>query len=163
MPSVRIQSSAAYGDWRALARRLRQADPQIRRDLRRRIREAGTPALSAVKTAAHGVQMTTSPDAAGTGGSTGLRDRLDAATKLSVLASGIRIQVRESQVDKRYGKTLTAGSEGKTWRHPVFGNKNAWVAQTGSPWFYPTLRAETPAFRRAVERAMRDTLRMIEG
>ena len=158
MPRVRVQSSAAYGEYRALASRLRTADRELKKDLRKRIRESGNPALSAARAAAMGIDMSGGP-----AGSTGLRGRLARATKLSIMASGIRFVVREAQVDPRYGATLTAGSEGTTWRHPVFGNRNAWVPQTGSPWFYPTLRAHGPAFRRAVEQAMRDTLKKIAG
>lgn len=162
MPRVRVTSSAAYGQYRDLARRLRTADAELKRHLRRRIREEGAPALQAVRAAARGIDMTTQPSAGG-GDSSGLRARLAAASKLSVQASGIRFTVQERRVDPRYGATLTAGSEGKPWRHPVFGNRNAWVRQQGSPWFYPTLRSEGPAFRAAVERAVRDTLKHIEG
>jgi hypothetical protein len=99
----------------------------------------------------------------GPAGSTGLRGRLSAATRLHVLASGVQFRVHEDLVDPHYGKTLTAGSEGETWRHPVFGNRNVWVPQTGSPWFYPTLRAHTPAFRQAIVQAIRDTLDKLDG
>jgi hypothetical protein len=164
VPRVRVQSSATYSQYRALAQRLRGADKELQRNLRRRIRQEGQPVLSAVRAAAAGIEMT-SPggSAGGSGRSTGLRARLAAATKLSVTASGISFQVQESKVDPRYGDVLTAGSEGHTWRHPVFGNRNAWVTQHGTPWFYPTVRAAQPAFRRAVEQAMRDTMDMIES
>ena len=161
MPRVRVVSSASYGEYRALAARLRTADRELKKDLRKRIRESGNPALTAVRSAAAGIDMSGGP-----AGSTGLRARLAKATKLSIMASGIRFVVREAQVDPQYGDTLTAGSEGATWRHPTFGRrkgKNAWHRQTGEPWFYPTLRAHGPAFRRAVEQAMRDTLDKIAG
>lgn len=163
MPRVRVVSSASYNQYRDLSRRLRSADAELKRNLRRRIREEGNPALQAVRAAARGIEMSSSPSAGGSG-STGLRARLAAATRLSVQASGVRFTVQARRVDPRYGERLTAGSEGTPWRHPVFGNRTApWVRQQGSPWFYPTLRSEGPAFRSAAERAMRDTLRHIEG
>lgn len=163
MPRVRVQSSAQFQEYQRLSKALRQAARgDLQKDLRRQIRLAGQPALAAARLAAQGIDMTSTrggvapPDTA-----TGLRSRLARATKLSVTAGGIRFQVREAQVDPRYGAVLTAGSEGARWRHPVFGNRRAWTAQTGSPWFYPTLRSYGPAFRRAAERAMRDTMNKI--
>lgn len=163
MPKVSVRSSASYNQYRDLSKRLRGADRELQKDLRKRIRVAGQPALAAVRSAAGGVDMTSDPSAGGTARSSGLRGRLAAATRMSVTASGVRFQVQEKRVDPRYGATLTAGSEGTAWRHPVYGNRNAWVRQQGSPWFYPTLRSETPSFRRAVEQAVRDTLKTIEG
>lgn len=153
---------SALGDFERFASQLREAPPHLRQDLRKRIRQSGRPALAAVRAAAHGIEMTSEPSAGG-GDSSGLRGRIAAATRLSVLASGVRFRVIESRVDPRYGKTLTAGSEGKPWRHPVFGNRNAWVRQAGSPWFYRTLRGYAPQFRRACVRAMRDTLARLGG
>lgn len=162
MPRVRVVSSAAYHEWRALQVRLRKADPELKRNLRKQIRKSGDPALKTVRRATRGIKMTSQPSAGG-GDSSGLRRRLSAATRLKVLVSAISFVVVEDRVDPSHGATLTAGSEGTSWRHPVFGNRNVWVRQTGSPWFYPTLRAQTPAFRRAVEQAMRDTIAMLEG
>lgn len=162
MPRVRVVSSAAFHQWQELSRRLRTADPELKRALKRRLRQHGEPVLDKLQAAAWGITMESWPERGG-GGSTGLRARISSATKLSLLASGVRFVVREQQVDRRYGRTLVAGSEGTPWRHPVYGNRNAWVTQKGSPWFYPTLRREAPEFRRAVERAIRDTLDYIEG
>lgn len=158
MVRVRVRTSAAYGEYRALAHRLREADPTLRRALQSRIREEGQPALTAVRAAAHNIQMSGGP-----AGSTGLRDRIAAATRLHVQANGVQFRVHADAVDPKYGTTLTLGSEGKTWRHPVFGNRNAWVPQTGSPWFYPTLRAHAGAFRKAIIKAIHDTLAKLDG
>lgn len=164
MPRVRVQSSTTYGQYRALSQRLRAADRELQRNLRRRIKQEGQPTLAAVRAAAGRIAMTSPGSSSHSSGrSTGLRARLSAATRMSVTASGVSFQVQEAKVDPRYGDVLTAGSEGYRWRHPVFGNRNAWVSQQGTPWFYPTVRAEQPAFRRAVEQAMRDTMDMIEG
>lgn len=164
MPRVRVTSSASFQQYQALAQRLRSADRELKRDLRQRIREAGDPALRAVRAAAMGIRMSSPGGGAIASGSTGLRGRIAGATKLGILASGVRFTVNERQVDPRYGETLVAGSEGTTWRHPIFGRrKGRWVEQTGSPWFYPTLQAEGPAFRRAVEKAVQDTLDKIGG
>lgn len=159
MPRVRIQSSADWHEFRRLSAALKDAArSDLRKELRREIRRAGNPALTATRAAVLGVDMSGGP----AGKSTGLLARISAATKLQVLASGIRFVVREKQVDPEYGATLVVGSEGKRWRHPTYGHK-PWVAQVGQPWFYPTLRAEGPAFRRAAIQAMHNVMRKIAG
>jgi len=159
MPRVRVSSSADWHDYQRLSRALKDAArTDLRRELRQEIRKAGQPALAEVRAAALGVDMSGGPS-----GSTGLRARIAAATKLQVRASGIEFTVRASQVDPRYGETLAVGSEGTPWRHPVYGNRNAWVTQVGAPWFYPTLRAHAPAFRRAALDAMHNIMRKIAG
>src|SRR5690606_28746941 len=90
---VRVVSSASYHEYRALSKRLKAADGELRRDLRRRIREAGQPALRAVQAAAGGITMTSSPSAGGTRRSTGLRARLANATRISAMATGVLFQV----------------------------------------------------------------------
>jgi hypothetical protein len=159
VPRVRIQSSADWHEYRRLSAALKDAaHGDLRRELRREIRRAGDPALTAVRGAVLGVDMSGGP----AGKSTGLLARIAAATKLQVLASGIRFQVQDKQVDPKYGATLTAGSDGKRWRHPTYGHK-PWVSQRGQPWFYKTLRAETPAFRKAAIQAMHNVMRKIAG
>lgn len=160
MPRVRIQSSADWHEFRRLSAALKDAArSDLRKELRQEIRRAGNPALTAVRGAVLGVDMSGGP----AGKSTGLLARISAATKLQVLGSGIRFVVREKQVDPKYGATLTAGSEGTPWRHPVFGNRKAWASQVGQPWFYKTLRAEAPAFRKAAIRAMHNVMKKIGG
>ena len=159
MPRVRIESSADWHEYRRLSQALRDAArTDLRRELRQEIRKEGQPALAAVRAAALGVDMSGGP----AGRSTGLLARISAATKLQVLATGIRFQVQAKQVDPKYGQTLVLGSEGKRWRHPTFGHK-PWKSQVGQPWFYRTLRGEAPAFRRAATRAMHNVMRKIAG
>lgn len=159
MPRVRVQSSADWHEFRRLSAALKDAArSDLRKELRQEIRRAGNPALTATRAAALGVDMSGGP----AGKSTGLLARISAATKLQVLASGIRFVVREKQVDPEYGATLVAGSNGKRWRHPTYGHK-PWVAQVGQPWFYKTLRAESPAFRKAAIKAMHNVMKKIGG
>jgi hypothetical protein len=156
---VRVHSSANWEDYRRLSRALKDAARKdLQAELRREIRRAGQPALTATRSAALSVDMSGGPAAR----STGLRARIAGATKLQVTASGVRFVVREKQVDPEYGTTLVAGSEGKKWRHPTFGHR-PWKTQVGQPWFYPTLRSHGPAFRQAAVAAMHRIIRQIAG
>ena len=47
-----------------------------------------------------------------------------------------------------------------TWRHPVMGNRHAWVTQTVSPagWFTTTARQSLPKVRPEAEAAIQEAL-----
>lgn len=152
--------------YKRLARRLREAGRgDLQRKLTRAIRQEGAPALAAVQAAWGTVDVSSSAGGvAAPDNSTGLRARTAAATKISVLGSGIRVRVVASQVDPRYGATLTKGLDGLgTWRHPVFGNTDNWEGQRGQEVFYSTLTGFESVWRAGVLRAMEETARQIAG
>lgn len=148
---------------RDLSRRLKQqGDGRLQRKLRSSIRDAARPAETDLKAAALGVRFTSSkggkarPDR-----STGFRTRLSRAVGTSISGRGtIRLRVSEKRFGA-YGRTLPKYSDAeltryKRLRHPVFGNRENWVQQQGSPWFFTTIRRHRRAFRRAVFEAMDD-------
>ena len=47
----------------------------------------------------------------------------------------------------------------RRWRHPVFGNRDVWTEQSGSAWFFVTMRRRAPTFQREVLRVMADVER----
>ena len=62
--------------------------------------------------------------------------------------------------------SLPLGMQGaKRWRHPVFGNREVWVAQGNAPhpYFYEVMTPLGPASRRAIERALENLSRQISG
>ena len=154
--------------YRALSRRLREAGAgKLQRDLTKAVRKEGGPALAAVRQAWLGVEVSSSkggtapPDT-----STSLRARTARATRIQVQQRGIRISVNNARVDPKYPSLvfyLNAMPSGRDWRHPVFGNREVWVAQRGQEVFYPTLRRFAPQWRKAIMRVMEETAREIEG
>jgi hypothetical protein len=156
---TKVQGQEKY---RALSRRLREAGQRgLQRELTRAIRKEGDGALRAVKAAWMTVDVQSSR---GGGESSGLRGRVAAATRISVLQSGIRIRVESSRVDPAYGRALSFGLDGLgRWRHPVFGNPKVWESQKGQEVFYKTLERYEPRWRAGIERAMEDIARQIEG
>jgi CubicO group peptidase (beta-lactamase class C family) len=168
MPRARGEiswSAVAEADrLRQLSTRLREAGRgDLQRQLTRGIRREGAGMLRATQQRWQSIQVTEAPSAGG-GKSTGLRMRTAAATRIQILRSGIRMTVRSSQVDPRYGRSLTRGLDGLgRWRHPVFGNRNVWVQNFGQEIFYTTGRSWEPRFRRGVVRVMDDVARQIAG
>lgn len=47
------------------------------------------------------------------------------------------------------------------WRHPVFGNKNVWVAEKAGPWFSNAIKSQTGTVRQQIAQAIADTTREI--
>lgn len=157
---IKIADAEQY---RRLARALRDAGRgDLQRALVREIRRNGTPAMQAAQRGFLRVDVKSSRG--GGTKSTGLRARVAAATRISVLGSGISIRVEPRRVDNRYGRTLSFGLDGLgRWRHPVFGNRNVWVDQTGSEVFYRSLKPWEGRFRAGIVKAMEETARKIEG
>lgn len=144
-----------------LSKNLKQAGRRdLQRELRREIRAEGKPVVTELRRAVMGVDVSSSeggtapPDT-----STGLRAKVAKATGLSVTAKGIRFRVSGKRLGDFPGaaKYLEAVGRYARWRHPVFGNRDAWVEQSGEPWFYPTIRKNAGAFRHACHRAMEKT------
>jgi hypothetical protein len=167
MPSATVWMKVDGAEkYRALSRRLRQAGQgELQRKLTRAIRKEGGPALAAVRQAWLGVEVSSSkggtapPDTA-----TGLRRRVAAATRIQVQQRGIRISVNSARIDPPSLVFYLNGFPAKRdWRHPVFGNREVWVAQRGQEVFAPTLRRFAPQWRKAIMQAMEETAREIEG
>jgi hypothetical protein len=99
----------------------------------------------------------------GGGGSTGLRARVAGAVTTKITASGIRIEVDGKKVDRRYGTALILGLNGMAkLRHPVFGNRRAWVQQRGPrEIFYAALKPLEAEWKRACEQALDEVAREI--
>lgn len=157
---VRVKGHEKFG---RLARRFRAAaDGQLRSDLNAELLRASPPVVAKTRARVLGAAFPVVP---GDGGSepTGFRARLAAATGTEPLGNGVRFRVDGATVGER-GHRLAMLSDTELaprWRHPVFGNREAWVTQRGQPWFFSSIRPEEPRFRRGVETAMDKTARRI--
>lgn len=164
---VRVKGHEKFG---RLARRFRAAaDGQLRQDLGTNLQAAAPPVLAKVQAAVARASFPAEvPSPNHRTRSTGLRDRLAAATKTAPLAApvGVRFYVDGAAVDpanSRGGHKLAMYTEtlAPRWRHQVFGDPEAWFNQLGDPWFFPTIRGDEAPFRRGIEQAMDKTIRRI--
>lgn len=92
----------------------------------------------------------------------GLRGSVAAATKLQITAKGVRFVVSSAQLPESQKSLPRHLDSAKGWRHPVFGNREVWVAERGGPWFAETLKKRAPEFRAAVVDAMEQTRAELE-
>jgi hypothetical protein len=152
-------------DLRKMARALRLADKEgMRRELGTAMREGGKPTLQAVKRSAENITTHgySKPGAVhpftkvmpqrGT-----RRKFADAATldvKVEEENPRVRFRILEAELPPDLKGMARKFDSGKPWRHPVLGNRNAWVTQTGNPWFWAPIRDHIKDFRAAIDNAL---------
>ena len=136
---------------------------QLRRDLAKNIRHALRPAVAEAKAS---IRSMPSTGALGKATGEGLRQaiarRVRAEARLSGRAVGARVKVRKTGMPRGFENAAKRTNRAKGWRHPVFGNRDAWAHQIGKPeWFDGPMRANRAEYRRAVRKAMADAARRI--
>lgn len=94
----------------------------------------------------------------------GLRRRIAAAVHLDLdvgsLSPRAQFAVRTGQVGA--GRVPEYIEAGRRWRHPVMGNRRAWAASQGKPWFEVTVNRSRPLFERRVGEAVDRVARAID-
>lgn len=158
---------------RAMALALRKADrDDLRRGLQKAIKRAAEPTLRAVRESARGISTTgvRRPGAkhpfVKVFPARGTREKIAGAAVADVRLAGDEPRVRFRVANSRLPKSIQAlprkFDEG-TFRHPVMGNRDVWVAQTGDPWFWPPIRDHIKDFRTEIDRALDETRRKLEA
>lgn len=171
-------------DFRALFAKSSKVEPKLRTALRRNIRTVAKGVAAEVKAEAlkpgdgvgkragwkartvktkngRRVRLERQYDySAGSGRSTGLRQKISTSVKVGILTGASRQGVRISA-----GAPLAGAWQAQRgWRHPTFGNRAVWVQQRGNPgYFYTTVSRGSPRVKEAVEDAMREAVASLEG
>jgi hypothetical protein len=152
-----MRARARASEVQLLSRALReQGATGVSRHMKKRIKEAAEPVAEAARAAARRL-----PDRSTAtrreGGS--LRRYIAGSVTVRQTAKGVRIFV-DSKKMPADARQMAHAFEGASIRHPVFGNRQVWVAQpTGGPWFLPTVRRHHPDFVRAVSQIIDDVKR----
>ncbi|GAA5076700.1 hypothetical protein HNP84_007323 [Thermocatellispora tengchongensis] len=172
-----------------LAKRLKGADAKVRRRLSKSIRDGVRPAVADTKRAVLAIPVT---GARGGGGKartehhltrvkdpeserarkraaarSGLRRSIAAAIKADIQTggrkAGVRIVVDANKLPQDQ-RTLPRHLNSKRgWRHPLFGDRDRWYAQSGKPWFEVTIRKHVRKIRRTILKAMDELAKEIES
>lgn len=119
-------------EWFRFKTELDRFDPALAKALRKRIKNAGM-------TAANEVKKTLAMSSPGGGVDDGAsRAALIAATRVTVSfakkSAGAKITTGSSKLAAEHKGLLNVYNM-KTFRHPVFGDKEQWVQQEGRPYF----------------------------
>jgi hypothetical protein len=149
--SIRVDSA----EFRRTMLSLRGFDKRIYALTRKRIREAAKPVVADVRAELR----------SGGPSETGMRDGLAAGTRASVSIgkkAGVTIVTSPARLPR--GKQQMARSwNNNSFRHPVFGDRQQWVSQTGNPYFESTILAHKAEFQRAVLAALQEAVREVEA
>jgi hypothetical protein len=85
----------------------------------------------------------------------GIADGVHVIVSRSKTSPGVRILSRAK---------LARASNRRSWRHPVFGNRNVWVVETLSPGWWPaTARRHKAAVTRQIHEALNLVAKQIKG
>lgn len=145
-----------------LAARLKEAgDLTLRRRMMAALRKSGEEIRDAEKAAARALPATKYE--------TGLREAIAAATTVRTRATagragaGVRVMVNRAQLPPGKERLPILMNKGG-WRHPVFGNRENWAAQTSERgWWSTTAAAHVDSTQRRMLEVLRETERQIEG
>lgn len=144
-------------EMKLLAARLKTADPALKRDLRRNMRQIAAPTVARVRESI--LSMPSHHD--GT-----LRGEIarTVSSSVGITKTGVRLDILSSGRKMPAGKDRLPGftDSARGWNHPVFGNRNVWRRQHGKPgWFELTIMRSARDAERAVQRAMGATARKL--
>lgn len=159
----------------ALAAALREADPLLRRELRRQLAQAAQPVTGEVKQA-----IRESPSKHG--GSLRAEIAATVSSSVSMTADRVRVEIisKGDKMPPGKGELPKLMNRDQPFHHPVFGSRIraieadlsglghghgwTWVAQESHArgWFDRTIRAKAPEFQRAAQAAMDEVRRKLE-
>lgn len=145
------------GEWYRFAAEAKRFDPALMTSLRKRIRGVGQDAVEKVKET-----LALPSPSGGSSGGTGARAELISGTRmaLSFSARSAGVRIRTASKKDQWAPTYNKAN----FRHPVFGNDNAWVQQQGRPYFGKVIKPiADKEMLGAIRAAFDDAIRAMGG
>lgn len=159
-------------EFKAFYKAMTKVDPEVKKSIRKRLMDAAKPIVEEVKQAELNIPATREAGATRKkkGETLGLRAALANATKADFngtskgAAVHIRVSTTKFMAASGRPRTLPYYMEGRrkrAWRHPVFGNRDVWVAQSSHPFLAPTVLQHKEKFAKEVTEAVMDALQAV--
>lgn len=154
-----------------MARAVDNGPNHLREHLGVAVRRAAQPTLAAAKKAAAKNRIRGYPNSRRSGrayggpdGPGGLRARLAAAIDLDLNVGSLspRAQFVVNTAAVGAGRVPEYIEAGVIWRHPIMGNRKAWAAQKGEPFFEKNVERHRPLFEQRLSEATARVARAIE-
>lgn len=152
--------------------RLRQANrTDLLRAMDRGIRKRTKPTVRDIKESAENITTrgirkpgAKRPYLAGSP-SRGTRKKIAGAVSAVVSTAGeeAKVTFRESLTRAGVGNLPRRLDEPGIFRHPVQGNTDVWVGQTGDPWFFAPIKKNLPGIRAGIEEESQLALEKLEA
>lgn len=132
----------------------------LRRELARDMRNALKPYAALAKSSIMSMRS------AGLGSSPRLRSsiakKIRPEVKLGGMWTGARVKAFKTRNVRNFPNAPKRTNRASGWRHPVFGDRETWVDQTGKiDWFDRSFTGSGPQARQAVHDAMENMARRI--
>lgn len=161
-----VAVKADVEQFRRLLGKSSDIDKKLKTALRRNIRQAAGVAAEAAKSEVANTQGGT---VSATPQHKGLRAAIASGITVKVMTgarAGVTIVASSSKMPAGQESLVRAWEIGqgsaKGWRHPVFGT-DAWTTQKGHPYFAKPIFDRKDTIRKAVEDAMAEALKSLEG
>lgn len=155
---------------REVSERLKRGQGTLRREMTKAFKDAGKETLERVRNKARTMRIRGRrhggrPFTAHMPG-TAIRSRIARVTELEVSSGSgdprVKFVVRSDRLGSARNLPFHFDS-GKTFRHPIMGNKRAWAGQSGEPFFYDEIKKDLNVFVDKCEDAIDRTIQQIEG
>lgn len=146
-----------------VALRYEQDGTRIRREIAAELRKAVEPAIDDAKGR---ILAMRSAGLAHQGEPlrTAIAAKVKAQARLSGKASGVRVRVATTPDLRGFRLAPRRTNRAAGWRHPVFGDRDRWVHQTGAVgWFDDAMHANPDQYVAAVRRVIEDTAQRIRN
>jgi hypothetical protein len=156
---------------RQVAAALRRGKGTLRQELTKAFRTAGDTTLRRVKRNIETMQIrgrrkggrAFRENRAGNN----LRRRISRVTELDISTSATDPRVRfevhnERLADIKAQRVPWHLDTGKAFRHPIMGNRSAWAASVGKPWFYDEIKKDRAIFEAECQDAIDRTIDRIQ-
>ena len=167
---LEVDASSRGANLRTIARELaRMDDATVKAIFKRRLEDAARPFVPAVRASALAIPVKVD------GRHTGLRGRIAACAQVASWETGARqvnvaVEIQPQHMPN-HEKGLPLYMEGvpdkgrhERWRHPVFGRReDPWVQQPPKPYFYRAANGYGRASAAAMQSALDDITRKING
>lgn len=144
MANEAFQVNLDTTSWRQLQRDLKNLAPEYRKQFNKQIKQVGARIVSDAKSNAS------------------WSSRIPGAIALSV--TGTRIGVKASRRKAPHARPYEGISGvfgAKGFRHPVFGNRQVWVAQAARPFMAPAVKENQEAFFEEAAEIVDDAARQV--
>lgn len=136
-------ADATSDDIRRLVNDLRKIGDGVGRNLGKEFKKAAGPVAAQAK--------------ANASWSTRIPGAITAGVSSSRRYPGAQIKVSKDKAP--HARLYEWPGRGGSFRHPVFGDRDVWVAQEGRPFIRPAVRAKGNEFIKACDRAVDQTAR----
>lgn len=128
-----------------LAKELGQVPAELRRHLRPQLRAGGQHIVSDMKARASY--------------SSRIPGAISMTVSFAARGGGVRFRVNARRAP--HARVLERGNDGSrssSFRHPVYGDRDAWVSQPTRPFFFPAARAGREQLKRNITDAVKASL-----